>query len=151
VRTLPAGLDTQLGRDLGGVEPSVGQWQTLALARGFMRPAPVLMLLDEPTAALDAQAEHEVYTYFAEQARANAAEFGTTTLLVSHRFSTVRMADLIIVLDQGRIAEQGDHESLMAAGGAYAELYRLQASAYATHSGGSEADLGQVAESGAVS
>lgn len=130
VSQLPNGLDTQLGRDFDGVEPSVGQWQTLALTRGFMRPAPVLIVLDEPTAALDAQAEHELFTYFAERARVNAAEHGTTTLLVSHRFSTVRMADLIVVIDNGAIVEVGAHDQLVAAGGGYAELYRLQAEAY---------------------
>jgi ATP-binding cassette subfamily B protein len=132
VRQLPDGLDTQLGRDFDGVEPSVGQWQTLALTRGFMRPAPVLVVLDEPTAALDAQAEHELFTYFAERARANAAEHGTTTLLVSHRFSTVRMADLIVVIDRGEIVEVGAHDQLVTAGGSYAELYRMQADAYTT-------------------
>jgi ATP-binding cassette subfamily B protein len=131
VRQLPRGLDTQLGRDFDGVEPSVGQWQTLALTRGFMRPSPVLVVLDEPTAALDAQAEHEVFSQFAEQARANAAAYGTTTVLVSHRFTTVRMADLIVVLDRGTVTELGTHYELLAAGGEYAALYRLQAAAYA--------------------
>jgi ATP-binding cassette subfamily B protein len=132
VRRLPDGLETQLGRDFDGVEPSVGQWQTLALSRGFMRSAPVLIVLDEPTAALDAQAEHELFTHYAARARSNARRYGTTTLLVSHRFSTVRMADLIVVLDGGRITERGSHDELMAAGGGYAELYRLQASGYDT-------------------
>ncbi|MFY1674526.1 ATP-binding cassette domain-containing protein [Plantactinospora sp. WMMB334] len=130
VRRLPAGLDTQLGRDFAGAEPSVGQWQTLALARGLMRPTPVLMVLDEPTAALDAQAEHELFSYFAEWARTAGAGYGTVSVLVSHRFSTVRMADLIVVVERGRVAELGDHDQLMAAGGAYAELYRLQAEGY---------------------
>lgn len=131
VRQLPRGLDTQLGRDFDGVEPSVGQWQTLALTRGFMRPDPVLVVLDEPTAALDALAEHELFSQFTDQARANAAAHGTTTVLVSHRFTTVRMADLIVVLDRGTITELGSHEELMAAGGEYADLYRLQTAAYA--------------------
>lgn len=131
VRRLPDGLDTQLGRDFAGVEPSVGQWQTLALTRGLMRPAPVLMVLDEPTAALDAQAEHELFRDFAEWARTAGAGHGTVSVLVSHRFSTVRMADLIVVIEDGRVAELGDHDRLMATGGTYAELYRLQADGYA--------------------
>lgn len=131
LRRLPAGLDTQLGRDFAGVEPSVGQWQTLALTRGLMRPAPVLMVLDEPTAALDAQAEHELFRDFATWARTAGARYGTVSVLVSHRFSTVRMADLIVVVEDGRIAELGDHDQLMASGGTYAELYRLQADGYA--------------------
>ncbi|MDP9408961.1 MAG: ABC transporter ATP-binding protein/permease [Actinomycetota bacterium] len=128
---LPRGLETQLGRDWeGGVELSGGQWQKLALGRAMMRDRPLLLVLDEPTASLDAQAEHELFERYAEAARRSAASAGTVTVLVSHRFSTVRMADLIVVLEDGRVREMGAHEGLMARGGLYAELYELQARAY---------------------
>lgn len=128
---LPAGLATQLGRRFdGGVGLSGGQWQRLALARSFMRSGPLLMLLDEPTAALDPEAEHRIYDQYARIGREVAARTGGITVLVSHRFSTVRMADLILVLTDGRIVEQGSHASLLAADGRYASLFRLQASAY---------------------
>jgi ATP-binding cassette subfamily B protein len=127
VGRLPAGLDTQLGPTWpGGVEVSFGQWQKLALARGFMRDAPLLLVLDEPTAALDAETEHALFERYAAAARRDSR----ITLLVSHRFSTVRMADLIVVLDGARVAQVGRHEDLMARGGPYAELYRIQAAAY---------------------
>jgi ATP-binding cassette subfamily B protein len=130
VEGLPDGLDTQLGVSWpDGVELSFGQWQKLALARGFMRAAPLLTILDEPTAALDAETEHALFERYAEQGRAGRRG-GRITVLVSHRFSTVRMADLIVVLRDGRVAEQGSHEELMARGGPYAELYAIQASAY---------------------
>ena len=102
---MPRGLDTQLGptwRD--GVELSIGQWQKLALARGFMRDRPLLCVLDEPTAALDAETEHALFERFAAASR-EASEDGRVTVLVSHRFSTVRMADLIVVLDGARVVE----------------------------------------------
>ncbi|WP_367125827.1 ABC transporter ATP-binding protein [Streptomyces phytohabitans] len=127
VDRLPDGLDTQLGTIYGGVELSQGQWQRLALARALMRRHPLLLVLDEPTAALDPLAEHELYEVFTRQARADP---GRITLLVSHRFSTVRGADHIVVLDGGRVAEQGTHTELMAAGGRYAESYTTQAAAY---------------------
>ncbi|MCR3749320.1 ABC transporter ATP-binding protein [Lentzea californiensis] len=127
---LPRGLDTQLGRSWeGGVELSGGQWQKLALARGLLRTDPLLAVFDEPTAALDPQTEHALFERFAEAAR-EGKQRGTVTLLVSHRFSTVRMADLIVVLDGGRIREIGSHEHLMAHPDLYAELYDLQSSAY---------------------
>jgi ATP-binding cassette subfamily B protein len=130
VDALPQGLDTQLGTAWdGGAELSGGQWQKLALARGLMRECPLLVVFDEPTAALDAQTEHALFERFAEAARAGSRA-GTVTLLVSHRFSTVRMADLIVVLDGGRVREAGSHAELMAAGGLYAELYQLQSRAY---------------------
>jgi len=130
VATLPSGLETQLGTAWdGGAELSGGEWQRLALARAFMREDPLLVVLDEPTAAIDAQTEHALFERFAAAARSGASR-GTVTLLVSHRFSTVRMADLIVVLDGGRIVEQGNHEALIRRGGLYAELYALQASAY---------------------
>jgi len=132
---LAEGLETQLGPTWpGGADVSFGQWQKLALARGFMRPEPLLLLLDEPTAALDAETEHALFERYADAARARAADGGPAsgriTLLVSHRFSTVRMADLIVVLDGARVAESGSHEELMARAGPYSELYRIQATSY---------------------
>ena len=130
VAELPDGLDTRLGRSFtGGQELSGGQWQRLALARGMMRDLPLLLILDEPTASLDAITEAALFERYLS-ARALARQSGAITLLVSHRFSTVRMADLIVVLDQGRIAASGDHASLIREGGLYAELYELQARAY---------------------
>jgi ATP-binding cassette subfamily B protein len=130
VASLGGALDTQLGPTWpGGVEVSFGQWQKLALARGFMRDRPLVLVLDEPTAALDAETEHALFERYAERARAGVAD-GRITLLVSHRFSTVRMADLIVVLDGARVVEVGGHAELMARGGAYAELYEIQATAY---------------------
>jgi len=133
IERLPAGLDTQLGPTWpGGVEVSFGQWQKLALARGFMRPKPLLLVLDEPTAALDAETEHALFERYAAAARGagRTTTTGGITILVSHRFSTVRMADLIVVLDGARVAQVGSHEELMAKGGPYAELYGIQAAAY---------------------
>ena len=128
--SLPDGLDTRLGRSFtGGQELSGGQWQRLALARGMMRDLPLLLILDEPTASLDAITEAALFERYLS-ARELARETGAITLLVSHRFSTVRIADLIVVLDQGRIVASGDHASLIRAGGLYAELYELQARAY---------------------
>ena len=126
---LPAGLDTQLGPTWeDGVEVSFGQWQKLALARGFMRDAPLVLVLDEPTAALDAETEHALFERYANVARDHEA--GRITVLVSHRFSTVRMADLIVVLDGARVVEVGRHDELVARGGQYAELFAIQAGAY---------------------
>jgi ATP-binding cassette subfamily B protein len=131
VEELPAGLDTQLGPSWEeGVDVSFGQWQKLALARGYMRPAPLLLMLDEPTAALDAETEHALFERFASGAREENSH-GRITVLVSHRFSTVRMADLIVVLDGAHVAEVGSHDELMALGGTYAELYSIQARSYA--------------------
>jgi len=134
VERLPAGLATQLGKSWPqGVEVSFGQWQKLALARGFMRDDPLLLILDEPTAALDAETEHALFDRYAAAARARhraARDGGPITLLVSHRFSTVRMADLIVVLDGARVVEVGAHEELMARGGQYSQLYGIQAAAY---------------------
>jgi ATP-binding cassette, subfamily B, bacterial len=128
VARLPQGLDTQLGPTWpGGVEASFGQWQKLALARGFMRERPLLLVLDEPTAALDAETEHALFERYAAAARGDGQGI---TLLVSHRFSTVRMADLIVVLDGARVAQVGSHDELMSRGGPYAELYGIQAAAY---------------------
>ncbi len=126
---LESGLDTQLGPTWpDGVDVSFGQWQKLALARGFMRTDPLLLVLDEPTAALDAETEHELFGRYADAARAGSR--GGVTILVSHRFSTVRMADLIVVLQGSRVAQVGSHEELMREGGPYAELYSIQAGAY---------------------
>ena len=134
VEQLTAGLDTQLGPSWpDGVEVSFGQWQKLALARGFMRDRPLLLVLDEPTAALDAETEHALFERYSAVARGGSGEpapDGRITLLVSHRFSTVRMADLIIVIDGARVVETGSHDELIARGGQYAELYEIQASAY---------------------
>jgi len=125
VAGLSAGLETQLGRWFSsGVELSGGQWQKIALARAFMREEADILILDEPTAALDAEAEHAVFQRF----RALAA--GRTTILISHRFPTVRMADRILVLEAGRVIEDGDHASLLAAGARYAHLFNLQAAGY---------------------
>jgi ATP-binding cassette subfamily B protein len=131
VERLASGLDTQLGPTWpGGVELSFGQWQKLALARGFMRDEPLLLVLDEPTAALDAETEHALFERYAAAARGATSGSGRITILVSHRFSTVRMADLIVVLDGARLVEVGTHEELMAKGGQYSELYSIQAAAY---------------------
>jgi ATP-binding cassette subfamily B protein len=130
VAHLAFGLETQLGKGWpDGVEVSFGQWQKLALARGFMREDPLVLVLDEPTAALDAETEHALFERYADGAR-REAEDGRITILVSHRFSTVRMADLIVVLDGSRLVEVGSHEDLMARGGTYSELYAIQAAAY---------------------
>ena len=135
VAALSDGLETQLGPTWPeGVEVSFGQWQKLSLARGFMRDEPLLLVLDEPTAALDAETEHALFERYASAARGGSgrdqATNGRITLLVSHRFSTVRMADLIVVMDGARIVEVGTHDALMGANGQYAELYEIQAAAY---------------------
>jgi ATP-binding cassette, subfamily B, bacterial len=125
---LPAGYETVLGPEFeGGNELSVGQWQRVALARAFFRDAPFI-ILDEPTAALDARAEHELFESIRTLCR------GRSVLLISHRFSSVRSADRIYVLDRGRVAESGSHDELMALGGRYSELFTLQASAYLSSS-----------------
>jgi ATP-binding cassette subfamily B protein len=141
VGQLATGLETQLGPSWPkGVEVSFGQWQKLALARGFMRDRPLLLVLDEPTAALDAETEHALFERYAAASSTSrkgssdgdgvTANDGCITILVSHRFSTVRMADLIVVLDGARVAEVGTHQELMAKCGSYAELYGIQAAAY---------------------
>jgi ATP-binding cassette, subfamily B, bacterial len=124
LRKLPAGLEQMLGRRFdGGVDLSGGEWQKVALARAYLRDAQVLVL-DEPTSALDARSEYEVFKRFAELTTEKMA------LFISHRFSTVRMADRIVVLENGRIAEEGDHDTLTSLGGRYAEMFELQAASY---------------------
>jgi len=134
VDRLADGLETQLGPTWpGGAEVSFGQWQKLALARGFMREDPLLLVLDEPTAALDAETEHALFERYAVAAREGTdgrLAQGRITVLVSHRFSTVRMADLIVVIDGAKVVEVGSHDALMSKGGAYAQLYGIQAAAY---------------------
>jgi len=121
---LPNGYDQMVGRRFeGGVDLSGGEWQKFALARAYVRDAQ-LLILDEPTATLDARAEYEVFQRFADLTR------GRMAVLISHRFSTVRMADRILVLGDGTIQEQGTHEQLVALGGRYAELFELQAAGY---------------------
>jgi ATP-binding cassette subfamily B protein len=125
IESLPEGYRTQLGKWFqGGRELSGGQWQKIAVSRSFMRRDADIRVFDEPTAAMDAEAEAEVFRHVREMAQ------GRMTILISHRFSTVRMADEIIVLDGGRIVERGDHESLMARGGVYERLFSLQARGY---------------------
>ncbi len=124
LRKLPSGLEQMLGRRFdGGVDLSGGEWQKVALARAYLRDAQVL-ILDEPTSALDARSEYEVFKRFAELTTEKMA------LFISHRFSTVRMADRIVVLENGRIAEEGDHDTLTSLGGRYAEMFELQAASY---------------------
>jgi ATP-binding cassette subfamily B protein len=131
IEELAEGLRTLLGKSFeGGRDLSGGQWQKLALARGRMRQDPLLLILDEPTASLDAQTEHAVFEQYVSAAHEAAQTFGTITVLISHRFSTVRMADLIVVLDDGSVREAGSHAELLQAGGLYAELFSLQQRSY---------------------
>ncbi|MDI1463559.1 ABC transporter ATP-binding protein [Catellatospora sp. KI3] len=132
VDRLPYGLDTRLGRSHadGGVDASGGQWQQLALGRAMMRDAPLLMVLDEPASALDAEAEHRLFQRYADGAARVAADSGGVTVFVSHRFSTVRDADLIIVIGDGGVREMGTHDELIRSDGVYAALYGTQAAAY---------------------
>jgi ATP-binding cassette subfamily B protein len=128
---LPDGLSTYIGGPYtGGHNLSGGQWQKLALGRAMRAPDPLLVVLDEPTASLDANAEQALFDRYTEAAAGYAAASGTITLLVSHRFATVRMADLIVYLEEGHATEAGTHDELVAGGGRYAELFTLQASAY---------------------
>lgn len=131
VARLPDGLDSQLGREFDGVDLSEGQWQKTALARASMRPDPLLFVLDEPTASLDAPSEDAIFARYMQRARDLATRTGAVTVIVSHRFSTVTGADLILVLDRGRLIEAGTHEELVLLGGRYADLYSIQANAYA--------------------
>jgi ATP-binding cassette subfamily B protein len=125
IDSLPERYDTQLGRWFaGGRELSGGQWQKIAVARAFMRRGADILVLDEPTAAMDAESEARVFQHFREMTRDRIA------ILISHRFSTVRMADQIVVITDGRVVEQGSHGELVAGGGLYARLFALQAEGY---------------------
>jgi ATP-binding cassette subfamily B protein len=124
IRRLPNGYDQIIGKRFRtGVDLSGGEWQKIAIARAYMRDAQ-LLILDEPTAALDARSEFEVFKRFKELSE------GRTAVLISHRFSSVRMADRILVLEGGELEAKGTHEELLAAGGRYAELFELQAAGY---------------------
>ena len=128
---LPDGLATLLGTEYGdGIELSAGQWQKIALGRAMMRSDPLLLILDEPTASLDAYTEHALFDRYARAPRPRRPQPGTTTILISHRFSTVQLADLVVVLDGGRVAQTGTHQQLAQTHGPYRELYQLQSRAY---------------------
>ena len=133
IARLPDGLKTRLGKQFGGVDLSEGQWQKVALARACMRQRPLLFVLDEPTASLDAPSEHAIFEGYMGRAKAVAGLTGAITVVVSHRFSTVAGADLILVLEDGHLIEVGSHDTLLAQDGKYASLYRIQATAYAVH------------------
>ena len=125
IEKLPKGLDTQLGKQFGGTALSGGEWQKLAMSRAFLRDAEIL-ILDEPTASLDPKSEHAVYQRFAENSK------GKTTFFITHRLGSVRMADRILVLKEGRLVEEGTHEELMQKKGEYAHLFSMQAAKYST-------------------
>jgi ATP-binding cassette, subfamily B, bacterial len=128
---LPGGLDALLGKEFeGGTDLSEGQWQKVAISRALMDETPLMLVLDEPTSGLDADAEHALFEHYASAACQAGRATGAVTVLISHRFSTVRLADLIIVVDGGRVCEHGSHDELIASGGLYAELYGIQARAY---------------------
>ena len=130
--SLPSGGETRVGRSWGdGVDLSGGQWQQLAVARGMFRGQPLLLVLDEPTASLDAETERRLFDRYVAAAK-EARRRGSITVIISHRFSTVRAADKIVVLERGRVVEQGSHAELIRMGGLYAELYRLQSKGYAS-------------------
>jgi len=125
IEKLPEGYHTQLGRWFHqGQELSGGEWQRIALSRAFMRRGAEILVLDEPTAAMDAETEADVFEHFQSLTQAKIV------VLISHRFSTVRQADLIVVMDQGQIIERGSHDELVALGGQYARLFELQAKGY---------------------
>ena len=130
LQSLPQEFDTRLGSAGQGVELSGGQWQKVSISRAMMRNAPLLLVLDEPTSALDPLAEHELFERYGEVARELAAGYGTITVLVAHRFSTVRLADRIVVLQEGRLIDTGTHDQLVLRCPYYSELYNLQAQQY---------------------
>ena len=124
IKDLPDAYETHLGRWFGGRELSLGQWQKVALSRAFMRKSADILVLDEPTAAMDAHAEAQIFERFRSLTSSQLA------ILISHRFSTVRMADTIVVLNKGSIMESGTHDTLMELEGQYAHLFRTQAAGY---------------------
>jgi len=126
ISRLPKGYETYLGKWLfeDGVDLSAGEWQKIALSRAFLRNEARILILDEPTASLDVRSEYEIYKRFSKLTE------GKTVVLISHRFSTVRMASRIIVLRRGRIVEEGSHEELMKLGGLYSQMFRMQAERY---------------------
>ena len=131
INGLPNGLNSQLGRKFtGGTDLSGGQWQRFALSRAFMRTSPLVLMLDEPTAAIDPESEHRMFSRIADASKRASRTNDGITILVSHRFSTVRMADLIFVFEEGRMTEAGNHMELMKLNGHYAELFNLQARSY---------------------
>ncbi|NUW38695.1 ATP-binding cassette domain-containing protein [Nonomuraea rhodomycinica] len=130
VAKLPDGRETVLGRTFGGVDLSEGQWQKVALARAAMRTTPLLLVLDEPTASLDAPSEKAIFDRYMAQSKRLAESHGAITVIISHRFSTVSGADLILVLDQARLVDHGSHEDLMTRDSKYSELFAAQATAY---------------------
>jgi ATP-binding cassette subfamily B protein len=130
VNALPDGLDTVLGQRFGGRELSGGQWQRVALARGLMRPSPLLLILDEPTVSIDAVTEQRLLERCVANARDLAQTFGTTVVFVSHRYATTRLADQILMIEDGQVIERGSHGDLLAAETRYAEIYRSQQAAY---------------------
>ena len=127
---LPQGMATPLGTRFGGVDLSEGQWQKTALGRACMRPGPLLFVLDEPTASLDAPSERAIFERYMQRAKELAAHAGAVTVIVSHRFSTVAGADLILVMEGGRLVEVGSHDTLLAQGGTYTELHGISSHAY---------------------
>ena len=124
VEALPAGEHTSLGKQFGGIELSGGEWQKIALARAFIREEAQILILDEPTAALDPRSEYEIYRHFLELDR------GKTTLLITHRLASARMADRILVLKSGHLIEEGTHKELLQFGGEYAALWNMQVKQY---------------------
>jgi ATP-binding cassette subfamily B protein len=127
---LPNGVDTMLGTTQGGINLSGGQWQKLSISRALLRPNPALLVLDEPSSALDPLAEQQLFERYEEITRTNGRSGGTITVIIAHRFSSVRIADLIVVMHEGRMLDVGTHAELMDRCPHYAELYQLQAALY---------------------
>jgi ATP-binding cassette subfamily B protein len=127
---LPDGLDTMLGTTQGGMNLSGGQWQKISISRALLRPKPALLVLDEPSSALDPLAEQQLFERYEDITRTNGRDDGTITVIIAHRFSSVRIADLIIVMHEGRMLDAGTHAELTDRCAHYAELYQLQAALY---------------------